>query len=141
MSLLTQIRQPIKHWPAVLLISAAVNAYGAATSTVLPYIQEAQLSINTQVTTGMTVAKNRIDGINESAKANLKTGYEKKEGYLQKIKTLNSESLLLMKEIEAHQASCADLRSTKTKLTTASSQSSLINSEKTTVSTSAEEFK
>lgn len=130
----------LSHLPTKLLISGAFAAAmvatlnAAALSTVSPYIQQSQASIDAQVNAGMNNAAARISAIRANAEKDLQTGYEKKEVNLKSIRELQAQSLLLLRQIDHAQTRCADLRAAGTRLDAAAAQATLGIMEKTAVS-------
>lgn len=114
---------------SIVLTLGSIELSAAAFSTVSPYIQVASTEINTQVTKGMTGAASQIDGIKGSVGTKIKSEYEEREKDLAIIKTLQSESLLLMKQFEKSQIDNSALRTTNNKFIGSTTQSKALSTE------------
>lgn len=137
MSSLTPTKLPISLL-ALCMISATIHA--AAYSTVSPYIQEAQMAINSQVTTGMAKVTSKINATKELASQKFEPQYDLKEKTLLNIKTIQAQNLLLLKKIEMETGKTAELRSNTNLIEGNNADVTLMVGEKDSASISAEKF-
>lgn len=137
--MLSQI--PIKLPISFLALCAIhINTSAAVYSTVSPYIQEAQIAINSQVTTGMTKVITKINSTKELASQKFEPQYYLKEKTLFNIKTIQAQNLLLLKKIEMETGKTAELRSNANLIEGNNVDATLMINEKDSVSISGEKF-
>ncbi|MCL4432116.1 MAG: hypothetical protein M1300_07340 [Epsilonproteobacteria bacterium] len=115
-------------------------AHAAAYSTVSPYIQEAQMAINSQVTTGMGKVTSKINATKELASQKFEPQYDLKEKTLANIKALQAQNLLLLKKIESESGKTAELRSNTNLIEGSGTDTALMLGEKESGSIAAEKF-